>query len=56
MQWIPYYWALLALISLTSVKAIEPNFEDIEESKSESQNEVINIGGDFAKIGNNLVS
>ena len=46
MQWIPYYWALLALISLTSVKAIEPNFEDIEESKSESQNEVINIEQD----------
>ena len=47
MQWIPYYWALLALISLTStVKAIEPNFEDIEESKSEPQNEVINIEQD----------
>jgi hypothetical protein len=46
MQWIPYYWALLALISLTSVKAIEPNFEDIEEAKSESQNEVINIEQD----------
>ena len=48
MQWIPcYYWALLALISLTStVKAIDPNFEDIEESKSEPQNEVINIEQD----------
>ena len=44
MQWILYYWALLALISLTfTVKAIEPNFEDIEESKSESQRENLTL-------------
>ena len=46
MQWVPCVsWVILALI-FTSVKAIEPNFEDIEESKSEPQNEVVNIEQD----------
>ena len=46
MQWIPYYLAFLALIFAASSEAVDPNYEDVEESKSESENEVVNIEQD----------
>ena len=47
MQWIPICLAFMALIFTASVtEAIEPNFEDIDDAKSEPQNEVVNIEQD----------
>ena len=40
-------WALFYILVLTStfsnLEAVEPNFEDIDETKEEPQNEVVNI-------------